>query len=99
MQEIADRLRHRYFKKTIATLVIDNLIDKHVVIQSGVYQDFSRKTNTTPSFTSAIRFVDYYSEHFEGISSKNLFDLCKWLVNSSRLSTELAQDFIRSIQK
>lgn len=92
MQEIADRLRHHYFKKAIATLVIDNLIDKHAVTQSGVYQDFSRKTDTIiPSFTSAIRFVDYYSELIENISSQNLFDLCKWVVNSNSLTAEMKQ--------
>ena len=92
-QEIASRLRHHYLKKAIATLVIDNLIDKRVVTQSGVYQDFARKTNTTtPSFTSAIKFADYYSEHFEGISSKNLFDLCKRLVNLNLLTAEMKQE-------
>jgi hypothetical protein len=91
MQEIADRLRHHYFKKAIATLVLDNLIDKHAVTQSGVYQDFSRKTNTIPSFTSAIRFVDYYSALFEKISSRNLFDLCKWLADSNMLTVEMKQ--------
>lgn len=96
MQEIADRLRHHYFKKAIATLVIGNLIDKHAVTQSGVYQDFSRKTNTTtPSFTSAIRFVDYYSDLFSNISSQNLFDLCKWAVESNLLTAEMKQEFCR----
>lgn len=91
-QEIASQLRHHYFKKAITTIVIDNLIDKHIVAQSGVYQDFSRKTNPiTPSFTSAIRFVDYYSDLFENISSQNLFDLCKWAVNSNSLTAEMKQ--------
>lgn len=96
MQEISDRLRYHYFKKAIATLVIDNLIDKRVVTQSGVYQDFSRKTNTTtPSFTSTIRFVDYYSVLFEKISFQNLFDLCKWLADSNVLTAEMKQEFCR----
>lgn len=100
MQEIADRLRHHYFKKAITTLVIDNLIDKHIVAQSGVYQDFSRKTNTTtPSFTSAIRFVDYYSMIFEKISSQNLFDLCKWLADSNVLTAEMKQVLCDLLEK
>lgn len=96
MQEIADRLRHHYSKKAIATLVIDNLIDKHAVTQSGVYQDYSRKTNTiTPSFASAIKFADYYSDLFSNISSQNLFDLCKWVVNSNLLTVEMKETICR----
>ncbi len=92
-QEIASRLRHHYLKKAIATLVIDNLIDKRVVTQSGVYQDFSRKMNPiTPSFASVISFVDYYSNLFGNISSRNLFDLCKWVFSSNTLNAEMLRD-------
>lgn len=93
VDEISTRLGFFLLKKETARIAIDSLLSKQYVSQTGLYQNYSKRpTNNIPLYTSVIRFVDYYSIHFEKITSNNLFDLCKWLLTTITFTEEMQQE-------
>ncbi len=92
-EEIAKQTKYRLLNKEITSYLLGGLIAKKYVAQTGLYQDFSRGVSSeTPLFTSTISFVDYYTELFQDISSRNLFRLCEWILDSNKLSPQMLDE-------
>ena len=91
--DIISQSKIKIFKGAIVNLIIDSLLDKKLLVQSGVFHVFSGTHGlSTYSYAAAISFTDYYMERFKSVSPHNMFRLTESLVSSKKLSPQMLQE-------
>ena len=87
VREIADKSKYRIAGRLIVSAVIENLLAKEAVYQAGTFHSYSNKKETVILLYAAqIRFDEYYSGKFKGISSKNLCRLMERMLQTDWFS-------------
>lgn len=96
VSEISSQSSFKFFKGVIINLVIDSLLEKKLIVRSGVYQVFTEKDELpTYSYTTTISFSDYYTKKFSAISPHNMFRLTEALIRSKKLNPQMLQELSR----
>jgi len=87
LQEITERSRYRIAGSAIVPIIIENLLAKEAVYQSGVFHSYSDKRKTVlAQYSANLRFDEYYAERFKNIAPRNLFNLMERMLQSEKLT-------------
>ena len=87
VQGIAERSKYRIASSLIVSIVIENLLAKEAVYQSGVYHSYSDKRETVLiQYSANISFDEYYAERFKNIAPQNVFKLMEKMLQSNKLT-------------
>lgn len=93
MQGIAEKSKYRIAGRLIVSIVIENLLAKEAVYQSGVYHSYSDKRETVLiQYSDNIRFDEYYAKKFQNITPQNLFSLIEKMLQSDKLTPKQRRD-------
>lgn len=93
IKEIANHAKYHLASSIIVSLIVDELLAKKAVVQSGVFSSFSRKRECKDSyFLPNIQFADYYAKIFEDIAPQNVFRLLDKLLRSDKLTSQMLRE-------
>ena len=94
VEELAEKSRFRLFRGIRTKHIVEQLINKGLVSQVGLHQNFSSPNGTfSAAFAPTVHFAEFYCERFREVSPNNLLQLMEGLLCSGKFSQQMLYEF------